>query len=113
MKRHGVAVCGVQEHRRVHAEDKKEGIDIKMVEDYQLITASVWRNEAKAATGGVGLMLSKEAQRTLISVTRTSDHVIIASFKTTQTSPLWWPTLQHFKQRARRRRGSTVTSDKQ
>lgn len=35
----------------------------------------------KATTGGVGLMLSKEAQRMLISLTSTSDHVIIVSFK--------------------------------
>ncbi|XP_038064725.1 craniofacial development protein 2-like [Patiria miniata] len=52
-----------------------------MIEDYYLVIASAWRNEAHAATGGVGLMLSREAQRSLISVNRSSDGVITASFQ--------------------------------
>ncbi|XP_038060241.1 uncharacterized protein LOC119731285 [Patiria miniata] len=47
MRKQRVAVCGVQEQRRVHKEDKKGGLDITMVDEYQLITASAWRNEAQ------------------------------------------------------------------
>lgn len=57
------------------------GLEITLVEEYQLITASAWSNKAQAATGGVGLVLNKEAQKTIIRATWTSNRVILASFK--------------------------------
>ena len=97
MRKYRVAVCGIQEHRRVHTDVMKETVVTKMIEDYYLVTTSAWRNEAQAATGGVGLMLSRDAQKTLISVTQSSDRVITASFKgnpVLTTIVAYAPTLQ-------------------
>ncbi|KAJ8401417.1 hypothetical protein AAFF_G00386480 [Aldrovandia affinis] len=54
-KKRGVEILGVQEHRRVHAHDP---IVYFKVGNCSLITSSAWQNEAQAATGGVGLLLS-------------------------------------------------------
>lgn len=50
-----VEILRVQEHRRVHTED-----DIRYcrVGRCSFVTSSAWRNEAQAATGGIGLLLS-------------------------------------------------------
>lgn len=46
-----VEILGVQEHRRVHTDDR---IVYHRVERCTFITASAWRNEAQAATGALG-----------------------------------------------------------
>ncbi|KAI4806481.1 hypothetical protein KUCAC02_017306 [Chaenocephalus aceratus] len=58
----GVEILGIQEHRRVHTDDR---IVYRRVERCTFITASAWRNEAQAATGGVGLMLGPLARKAL------------------------------------------------
>ena len=73
----GVEILGVQEHRRVHND-----INIKYcrVESYTFVTASAWRNEAQAATGGVGLLLSPRARKTLRKAHSVSERILIAEF---------------------------------
>ena len=44
------------------------------------ITASAWRNEAQAATGGVGLMLGFLARKALRRVFHHTDRILIAEF---------------------------------
>ena len=58
----GVEILGVQEHRRVHTDDQ---IVYHKVERCTFITSSAWRNEAQAATGGVGLLLGSRARKAL------------------------------------------------
>ncbi|XP_059181661.1 craniofacial development protein 2-like [Centropristis striata] len=73
----GVEIRGIQEHRRVHTEDR---IVYHRVVRCTLITSSVWRNEAQAATGGVGLMLGSLARKALRRVYHHTDRILIAEF---------------------------------
>ncbi|KAK1902375.1 Craniofacial development protein 2 [Dissostichus eleginoides] len=50
------------------------------VERCTFITASAWRNEAQAATGGVGLMLGPLARKALRRVYHHTDRILIAEF---------------------------------
>ena len=47
---------------------------------YTIYTSSAWVNSVNAATGGIALVISREAQGLLISVDRISDRVMKASF---------------------------------
>ncbi|KAJ8373004.1 hypothetical protein AAFF_G00272410 [Aldrovandia affinis] len=73
----GVEILGIQEHRRVHTDDR---IVYRRVERCTFITASAWRNEAQAATGGVGLMLGSLARKALRRVYHHTDRILIAEF---------------------------------
>ena len=73
----GVEILGIQEHRIVHTNDP---IVYRRVERCTFISASAWRNEAQAATGGVGLMLSSRARRALRRVYHHTDRILIAEF---------------------------------
>ncbi|KAF3841559.1 hypothetical protein F7725_007421 [Dissostichus mawsoni] len=73
----GVEILGIQEHRRVHTDDR---IVYRRVERCTFITASAWRNEAQAATGGVGLMLGPLARKALRRVYHHTDRILIAEF---------------------------------
>ena len=72
----GVEILGIQEHRRVHTED----LLYRRVEGSTLITSSAWRNEAQAATGGVGLMLGSRARKALRRVYHHTDRILMAEF---------------------------------
>ncbi|KAJ8384046.1 hypothetical protein AAFF_G00211780 [Aldrovandia affinis] len=52
----------------------------RRVERCTFITASAWRNEAQAATGGVGLMLGSLARKALRWVYHHTDRILIAEF---------------------------------
>ncbi|KAF3837945.1 hypothetical protein F7725_009713 [Dissostichus mawsoni] len=73
----GVEILGIQEHRRVQTDDR---IVYRRVERCTFITASAWRNEAQAATGGVGLMLGPLARKALRRVYHHTDRILIAEF---------------------------------
>ena len=73
----GVEILGIQEHRRVHTEDP---IVYHRVERCTFITASAWRNEAQAATGGVGLLLGSRARKALRRVHHHTDRILSAEF---------------------------------
>ena len=46
-----------------------------------LVTSSAWRNEAQAATGGVGLLVSQNAMKSLIGVQTVTNRILIAHFQ--------------------------------
>ena len=71
----GVDILGIQEHRRVHKEEEREEIKFEKVESYHLITSSAWRNERQASQGGVGLLLSSKAKKSLRSVESVSERI--------------------------------------
>uniref|UniRef100_A0A8C5B1I1 Endonuclease/exonuclease/phosphatase domain-containing protein n=1 Tax=Gadus morhua TaxID=8049 RepID=A0A8C5B1I1_GADMO len=73
----GVEILGVQEHRRVHTDDQ---IVYHKVERCTFITSSAWRNEAQAATGGVGLLLGSRARKALRWVYQHTERILIAEF---------------------------------
>lgn len=74
----GVEILGVQEHRRVHTDLT---IKYQRVGGCTFITSSAWRNDAQAATGGVGFMVSPQARKALHSVHQHSDRILIAEFE--------------------------------
>ena len=74
----GVEILGVQEHRRVHTDLT---IKYQRVGGCTFITSSAWRNDAQAATGGVGFMVSPRARKALRSVHQHSDRILIAEFE--------------------------------
>ena len=45
-----------------------------------MITSSAWRNDAQAAVGGVGLLLSPKIKKTLCNVFSYSEGVLLADF---------------------------------
>ena len=74
-----IQILGIQEHRIVH-EDQEIRYS-KLQGSIEMITSSAWRNEAQAATGGVGLLLSKEAAKLLTNVKSHSKRVLSATFQ--------------------------------
>jgi len=73
---YGIDILGIQEHRIVHE-------DILKYEDIQgntLVTTSAWRNDQGAATGGIGLLLSKRAKKSLKEVVPHTNRIILATF---------------------------------
>ena len=82
MRKHNIAICGIQEHRRVHTEDREH--EINQYNDdpvYYLYTVSAWRNQVQAANGGVGIIISKEANKSLIKIKRVTNRILIANFQ--------------------------------
>ena len=77
----GVDILGIQEHRRVHNEEEREELKFEKVESYHLITSSAWRNGSQASQGGVGLLLSSKAKRSLRSVESISERILVAEFE--------------------------------
>ncbi|XP_029317080.1 craniofacial development protein 2-like [Cottoperca gobio] len=73
----GVEILGIQEHRRVHTEDQ---IVYHRVEKCWFITSSAWQNEAQAATGGAGLLLSSRACKALLRVHYHTNRILSADF---------------------------------
>ncbi|XP_061774103.1 craniofacial development protein 2-like [Nerophis ophidion] len=73
----GVEILGVQEHRRVHTDYP---ILYCRVERCMFISASAWRNEAQAATGGAGLMLGQRARKAFRRVYHHTNRILSADF---------------------------------
>ncbi|CAH1242794.1 Hypp6974 [Branchiostoma lanceolatum] len=74
---YGIDVLGIQEHRIVHEEEVRyEDINGSM-----LITTTASRNQAGAAVGGVGILLSSKARGSLAKVTSNTARILTASFQ--------------------------------
>ena len=82
LKKHRVEICGLQEHRQVHKNNRCSEVNrYQAGSGYELYTSSAWRNTSQAATGGVGIVLGRVAQKLLTSVDRISDRVLKATFQ--------------------------------
>ena len=73
-----IDVISIQEHRFFHPDTK---LEYHHIEDYQLITASCWKNSVNASIGGVGLLLSPKAMENLSNIDKISSRIIIADFE--------------------------------
>lgn len=71
----GVEILEIQEHRRVHTDDR---IVYRRVERCTFISASAWQNEAQAATDGIRSMLGSRARKALHRVNHHTDRILIA-----------------------------------
>ncbi|XP_060753986.1 craniofacial development protein 2-like [Neoarius graeffei] len=72
----GIEVLGIHEPRHIHPSE----LSYTRTEDHFLITSSAWRNEAQAATGGVGFLLSNRAKRALCDICSYSSRILLAVF---------------------------------
>ena len=75
---HGIDVICVQEHRLNH-----EDLNLKFHEmgnGWTFISASAWKNSGNSTIGGVGMLLSPNAQKTLMNIEKISSRIVIASF---------------------------------
>ena len=77
-KQQKIDIIAIQEHRLHHP-----NIDIQYnkIEDYQLVTASCWKNSSNSSIGGVGLLLSPRAMENLSNIEKISSRVVIADFE--------------------------------
>ena len=72
----GIEMLGIQEHRRVH----EDSVKYSRVEGQYLITSSAWRNQSQAAVGGVGLLLSPKARKSLRTAKSVTERILVAEF---------------------------------
>ena len=78
-KKYKIDIIGIQEHRIVHTDDSELQYE-SLPEGFQLVTASAWRNSAGASTGGVGVLFSPFANKTMISIKKISDRTLQVTF---------------------------------
>ena len=84
MRKYNISICGryIQEHRKVHSADREQEINRYDVDPgYDLYTVSAWRNQVQAANGGVGIIIRKEASKSLINIKRVTNRIMIANFQ--------------------------------
>ena len=75
---HDIDIICIQEHRLYHKD-----IDIKyniLNYGWTLVTASSWKNKSNSSIGGIGLLLSPSAIKSLINVEKISPRIITANF---------------------------------
>ena len=78
-------VC-IQEHRQYHPDDLLRYNYVGS--GWLFVTASAWKNGMNASMGGVGMLISPKAQKSLNCVEKISDRIIIASFDGNPSSSL-------------------------
>lgn len=76
-KQQNIDIVSIQEHRFFHPANETEH---KLIDGYQLITASAWKNSQRSTIGGVGLLLSPRAYANLMSVEKISPRILVAEF---------------------------------
>ncbi|XP_072048646.1 uncharacterized protein [Amphiura filiformis] len=74
---YNIDILGIQEHRIVH----KEPVKFEDILGQTLITTSATRNRAGAATGGVGIVLSANANASLAGVVPHTERILVANFQ--------------------------------
>ncbi|XP_066922611.1 craniofacial development protein 2-like [Clytia hemisphaerica] len=68
----------IQEHRYLHEESPIKEHDLG--KQWKLITSSAWKNSVNASTGGIGLLLSPLAYKSLKSIESITKRILIATF---------------------------------
>ncbi|XP_072046988.1 uncharacterized protein [Amphiura filiformis] len=77
-KHHNQYIIGLQEHKIVHPDEPIRHHDL--FDGYQLVSSSAWRNRAGIAVGGVGILMSAKAKKTLLSCICITPRIICATF---------------------------------
>ncbi|XP_072030406.1 uncharacterized protein [Amphiura filiformis] len=71
-------IIGLQEHKIVHPDEPIRYHDL--FDGYQLVSSSAWRNRAGMAVGGVGILMSAKAKKTILSCICITPRIICATF---------------------------------
>ncbi|XP_072022782.1 craniofacial development protein 2-like [Amphiura filiformis] len=77
-KRYNQDITGLQEHKIVNPDEPIRHHDL--FDGYQLVSSSAWRNRAGIAVGGVGILMSAKAKKTLLSCICITPRKICATF---------------------------------
>ena len=73
----GIEILSIQEHKIIHDESASIA---SLTKDTYMITGPAWKNEAQAAVGGVGFILTKKAYQSAMEITCISPRVLKVSF---------------------------------
>ena len=73
----GIEILGIQEYRQVY----QAQFEYSIMEDRLLVTLSAWRNEAQAAVGRIGLLLSNRAKKAICDNRCCSSRIMLAVFE--------------------------------
>ena len=76
---HNIDVICVQEHRRLHIDVNLKHHSVG--KGWTFISASAWKNSTNSTIGGVGMLLSPQAMKALISIEKITPRVIVATFQ--------------------------------
>ena len=74
-----LSILTISDHKLVHSKDDDE-VKYWKLENCTLITTSAWRNAQGAAVGGVGIMLNKQAEKSLAEVTSVNQRIMVTTF---------------------------------
>ena len=76
MRNQGIDILGLVDHKITH----KNNINVQPLDQHIIITSSTWRNNANALVGGVGIVVSKNAEDTLAEITKYNNRILVAHF---------------------------------
>ena len=76
-KSNAVDIISLQEHRHLHPE---VDLEFTKADNFQLVTASAYKNSINATIGGVGMLLSPKACENLINIEKINDRIMVAEF---------------------------------
>ena len=71
------SIIGIIDHKLVHTDD---AIKTTNLDKCSLITSSAWRNSNGAASGGIGIVISKMIEKSLCDVVSFNERILIAHF---------------------------------
>ena len=80
-----INIMGIADHKIVHSD---ENILTERLDNCTLITSSAWRNSNNAASGGVGLIVSKAVESALCNVETINERIICAHFNGNPTTSI-------------------------
>ena len=76
-KSNAIDIISLQEHRHYHPD-----LDLKFTkaDNFQLVTASAYKNSNNSTIGGVGMLLSPKACENLINIEKIDNRIMVAEF---------------------------------
>lgn len=72
----GIEILGIQEHRIIHEDPI---LTTKLGKDSYMLTTSAWRNRTGAATGGVGLLFTNKAYKSISDIKPITPRILLVS----------------------------------
>ena len=72
-----LSILGIIDHKIVHEDDP---VLTQQLDNCTLITSSAWRNSNGAASGGVGLLVSKKVEQALSDVSPVNNRILMTIF---------------------------------
>ena len=74
-----LSILAISDHKIVHTKDDDK-IKYWKLDNCTLITSSAWRNSQGAAVGGIGILLSKQAEKSISEVTSVNQRILVVTF---------------------------------